>query len=354
MTMLTKKFTRVFLLLFFIFSFSELSALNYSYWHSFKERFVESNGRVIDRMNGDISHSEGISYGMFFAVTYGDKETFDKIFNWGEINLPKNQYGLYSWKWGKNQDNNWGILDSNNATDGDMWIAYSLLLAYEKWNDINYLNKAKELIYYIKENTIVTLEKKSFLLPGAYGFFKNDHMKINPSYYILFIFDKFSIYDHDPIWKNVVTDSIDMFKQSALGQLGIHPDWIKLSTYDMKYQVLPLESKYSYDAIRTPLFLAHYYQLTKNPEVYNLLYGYKTLMAYIKRSGRVIYQIDLLSEKILFKTPALGYYAVYDYLFKVFGFQPPEEFKSKIEKGVMYEKKDYYSFSLILFSDIFK
>jgi endoglucanase len=348
-----KKNLLIISVLFFTLSLNELEALNYAYWHHFKDRFIEQSGRVVDRMNNDISHSEGMSYGMFFAVTYGDKNTFDKIFNWGETNFPKNNDNLYSWKWGKGT-NGWGVLDKNNATDGDMWIAYSLLLAYEKWNDINYLNKAKEIIYNIKEGTLITINNKTFLLPGSYGFFKPNHFKINPSYYILFIFDKFAIYDHDPIWHKVIKDSIEMFQKSALGQLGIHPDWIRVTNPELNYEVIPLESKYSYDAIRTPLFLAYYYKLTKNPEVYNLLSGYKTLMAYINRTGRIIYQIDLLNEKILFKNPAVGYYAVYDYLFYTFGIKSPRQFKSKIEKGIMHEKKDYYSFSLILFSDIFK
>jgi endoglucanase len=337
----------------FLLLFTSLQALDYSYWYHFKDRFVEDSGRVIDKYNG-VSHSESQSYGMYFAVEYGDKETFDNIYNWTNNNLIKNKDGLYGWKWGAREDGSWGMIDGNNATDGDMWVAYALLLAYEKWGEKRYLNDAKGLMYNIKEYTVIQIQGDTFLLPGSYGFNKDDYIKLNPGYYIPFIFEKFYVYDHDQIWKNLVSDTVDMYNRTTLSQLKVHPNWINYNLNSREYEAIDGESIFGFDSIRAPLFLAYYYRKNGNREVLSALNGYKTLIAYIKNSKKIIYEIELQREKIKYKYPPFGFVVVYNYLYETLNIKPPNCFKTKIEKGVKYEQKDYYSFSLLLFSDIFQ
>ena len=40
---------------------------------------------------------------------------------------------LPAWQWGRSKAGNWQILDSNNASDADLWIAYSLLAGGKGW-----------------------------------------------------------------------------------------------------------------------------------------------------------------------------------------------------------------------------
>ena len=340
----------------FIFSIfiivSNLNALNYNYWKQYKQNFITSEGRVIDRFNSNISHSESVGYGMFFAVSYGDQKTFKKIRGWLHRNMILSKTGLYGWKWGKKPDNSWGMLDFNNATDGDMWIAYSLLLAYEKWNDKKYMLEAKKLIEAIRKHSIIKINGITLLLPSQYGFVKDDHIKLNPSYTIPFIFDKFAIYDKNKIWANLVLDSMEMFRSSAVGNLKIHPDWIKLDRKTMKYTYYKNESIFGFDSIRTPLFLAYQYKLVKSDYIKNLLKGYVVFLRYIKKLNKFIYQIDFKNHKIRFKNPPYGFLTVYDYLYNLFGISPPQSLKVKIEEGLKNEASNYYSFSLFLFTDI--
>ena len=60
---------------------SNLNALNKNYWKQYKHNFITVDGRVVDRFNKNISHSESVGYGMFFAVSYNDNKTFNKIRN---------------------------------------------------------------------------------------------------------------------------------------------------------------------------------------------------------------------------------------------------------------------------------
>lgn len=334
--------------------YSSLFGLNYNYWGIFKKNFISSQGRVIDRFNSDVTHTESTGYGMFFAVTYGDKKTFDLIRTWLHNNIKKNEKNLYGWKWGKRSDGTWGMLDMNNATDGDMWIAYSLLLAYEKWNDVGYMQEAKQLIQAIKENTIIKINGKHLLLPAYFGFVKEDYVKLNPSYVIPFIFEKFRIYDHDKIWDSLILDSIDFFQMSALGNLRMHPDWIKFDINEDRYTYFGNESIFGFDAIRVPLFLGYYYKLKKNDYLKDILKGYVVFLKYIKKLNKYIYQIDFKNHKIRYRYPPYGFLAVYKYLYDLFHITPPSSLVKKIEEGIRNETNNYYSFSLLLFTDIFR
>jgi endo-1,4-beta-D-glucanase Y len=340
--------------IFMIISFiSNLDALDYDLWTNYKKNFISEQGRVIDRFNKDITHTESLGYGMFFAVSYGDYKTFVLIREWLHQNIEMNKNDLYGWKWGKRENGSWGMLDLNNATDGDMWIAYSLILAYEKWSEEHFLNEAKILIEAIKKHTIIKAGGKNLLLPSQFGFVKDDHLKLNPSYTIPFIFDKFAIYNHDKIWKSLIFDSIDMFKNSAIGNLKIHPDWIKLDLVTLQYDYFGNESIFGFDSIRTPLFLAYQYKLTGDEYLKELLRGYAVFMEYIKKLEKYIYQIDFKNHKIRFKYPPYGFLVVYKYLFELFKIQPPTSLQQKIEEGLKNESDNYYSYSLLLFTDIF-
>ena len=51
-------------------------------WRQYKERFVTSDGRVVDNANGGISHSEGQGYAMLIAERLDDRLTFETIWRW--------------------------------------------------------------------------------------------------------------------------------------------------------------------------------------------------------------------------------------------------------------------------------
>jgi endo-1,4-beta-D-glucanase Y len=56
-------------------------------WEQYKTNFISHDGRVVDYYQGLISHSEGQGYGMSLCVKYGDRPTFEKIWQWTKNNL---------------------------------------------------------------------------------------------------------------------------------------------------------------------------------------------------------------------------------------------------------------------------
>lgn len=93
-------------------------------WQGYKQRFVTSAGRVVDTANGQISHSEGQGYGMLLAVAANDRPTFERLWGWTRANLMVRDDQLIAWRWTPGQRP--PITDMNNATDGDILIAWAL------------------------------------------------------------------------------------------------------------------------------------------------------------------------------------------------------------------------------------
>ena len=60
-----------------------------------------------------------------------------------------------AWLWGRRTADEgalWTILDTNNAADSDMWIAYALLEAGRLWNRPDYVTKAHAMMALLKKD----------------------------------------------------------------------------------------------------------------------------------------------------------------------------------------------------------
>src|SRR6201989_3063834 len=110
-------------------------------WLNKSEFLVD--GRIIDRANGNISHSEGQGYGMLLSVAADDRDSFEAIWNWTQKQLYVRGDNLAAWKW--DPDANPHVSDQNNATDGDLLIAWALMRAGKKWSEPKYTDAARAI-----------------------------------------------------------------------------------------------------------------------------------------------------------------------------------------------------------------
>src|SRR5438552_5926164 len=104
-------------------------------WKSYAAAFMDNQVRVIDHDAGDRTTSEGQAYAMFFALVANDRSRFDGLVHWTETNLASGDLATHlpSWLWGRGPNDKWGVLDSNSASDADVWMAYALLQAGKAW-----------------------------------------------------------------------------------------------------------------------------------------------------------------------------------------------------------------------------
>lgn len=232
-------------------------------WDSYRRRFIQRDGRVIDYQASDRSTSEGQAYAMLRAVLIDDPATFAVTLNWGENNLKRLDKGkpldsLWAWKWGRKENGSWGSIDNNFASDGDIDAITALILASRRWNRPEYLKIAKTKLQDLwKFSTVVGPKGKRYLLPGPkIAFVKNSStFYLNPSYFAPYAFRLFAQVDSERDWLSLVDTSYQVLKDSQqISAVNLPSDWVALDAKTGKYQPLPpdsqLSSVYSFDAFR--------------------------------------------------------------------------------------------------------
>ncbi|WP_233715452.1 glycosyl hydrolase family 8 [Nostoc favosum] len=232
-------------------------------WDSYRQRFIQSDGRVIDYEASDRSTSEGQAYALLRAVLINDPATFALTLNWSENNLQRQAAGkrtdsLWAWKWGRKEDGNWGVIDANFASDGDIDAITALILASRRWNQPEYLELAKLKLQDLWNlSTISKTQGERYLLPGPVAAFVPDASTVylNPSYFAPYAFRIFAQVDPQHDWLSLVDSSYQVLENSAkLSRVGLPSDWVALNTKTGQYQTLPasstLKSLYSFDSYR--------------------------------------------------------------------------------------------------------
>lgn len=221
-------------------------------WLNYKAHFISSDGRIIDTGNGNISHSEGQGYGMLLAIEHNDHEAFQNLWSWTQKNLQVRNDKLFIWRRRPHVDLD--DEDPNNASDGDILIAWALLEADRKWHQSDYRNESLAILSDIKRKLIVNWQGLSVLLPGEQGFAKTEGITVNLSYWIFPAFRAFAAADPDPIWQQIGDNGLTLLQRARFGRWQLPPDWLQLANNNT---LAPANNKRSgYDAVRIPLYLA--------------------------------------------------------------------------------------------------
>jgi endoglucanase len=222
---------------------------------AFRDRYVTPEGRVLDTGNQGISHSEGQGYAMLFAETYGDRPTFERIHAWTRRNLRRPD-GLHSWRF--RPDQRVKVDDPNNATDGDLYIAWALLRATDRWGDAEWRREAQGIGQAVLSRLVMEVNGRAVLLPATHGFNHGDRVVVNPSYYAFPALYALSRAVPDRAWARVMGDGLQMLRGMRYGRWGLPADWAEI-TRSHANTIRPAAgwpTRFSYDAVRVPLHLA--------------------------------------------------------------------------------------------------
>ena len=224
-------------------------------WPQYKERFVSVDGRIIDTGNGGISHSEGQGYGLLIAVAAGDRPSFDLILGWTRKNLFVRGDNLAAWKW---SDGKIGVWDRNNATDGDILIAWALAEAADYWNDPAYLVQARAIARAITDKSIEPNEHMGpLVMPAAQGFSASDRpdgQVVNLSYWVFPAFARLKQIAPEYDWNRLARTGIDLVDAARFGKAQLPTDWIALGK-GHPAPAIGFDKTFGYNSIRIPLYL---------------------------------------------------------------------------------------------------
>jgi endoglucanase len=218
--------------------------------------FITEDGRVVDRENGNVTHSEAQGYGMLLAVRASERDVFDRIWSFTRRNMQIRSDALIAWRWDPHSTPR--VTDSNNASDGDILIACALLEAALRWDEPRYVAAADLIILDIGRKLVATHEGRTILSPAAFGFDSipgNHGPVINLSYWIYEAFPLFEAVRPEFPWSALRREGMAMTQRAQHGSDGLVPDWARLDGA----RPLPARGfapRFSYDAVRVPLYLA--------------------------------------------------------------------------------------------------
>jgi endoglucanase len=312
-------------------------------WERYKATFVQSDGRVIDIRQNGISHSESQGYGLLVSVLFNDRKTFQTVWNWTRNNLQARKDNLLPWAWGRRHNGLWQIIDYNNATDGDVLVAYALLKASVAWNVPEYRADGMKIMEGIRKHLAVSWQDRTYLLPAYYGFQKEGGVVLNPSYQIVSAYRAFSGVDEREFWHKVYTDSLYLLQAARFGRFRLPADWVRLdgSGITIWDERAPL---FGYEAVRTLLYLS-WDQTPRYPE------GVAELLKIYEKERYLPTFVNLQNNTISLDDAPAGFYAIFGRVAEKIGKRElgRELCARAIEKAEA-EKNDYYSMTLLLLS----
>lgn len=224
-------------------------------WMAFRDRFIRADGRVVDTGNGGVSHTEGQGYGLLFAEYFDDPSSFDRILEWTSRVLARPGDALHFWRYNPSDRN--PVADANNATDGDLLIAWALARAALRWGEPDHGRAAANIARDLLRKLTVRVDGQLVLLPGVQGFERPSTVVLNPSYYVFPAFETLARLAPSPAWAELHTQGLALIDRGRFGRWMLPPDWLQVNRITGALAPAPSwPPRCSFDAIRVPLYLA--------------------------------------------------------------------------------------------------
>lgn len=213
------------------------------------------DGRIVDTGNEGISHSEGQGWGLLFAVAAGDRPSFDLILGFTRAALRRPADSLHAWKWDPAATPR--VQDPNNATDGDLYIAWGLARGAARWHDRALAEEARAIGRDLLRLTMREVAGRRVLLPGVQGFENGTSVVLNPSYAVFPAWRALNTLLPDPAWARLEADHLALLREARFGEHLLPPDWLQVPRDGGR----PVPAgqwppRFSFDAVRVPLLLA--------------------------------------------------------------------------------------------------
>jgi endo-1,4-beta-D-glucanase Y len=246
------------------------------FYDQWKKRYIKNvPGRSqsyiwFEGKDGKKCVSEGQGYGMVIMAVHDPsaQKTYDNLLRYCRAHPAARSRYLMAWA----QKTNGTDVDRSTATDGDMDIAFSLLLAAKHWGNmgsIDYLQEARERIkaimkYQINPKTF-TVWISDAIEPGSKYYYATRSSDFMPSH-----FKAFRSATGDARWDKVINAHYKLFakmQQAYSPDAGLVPDFIiNINTKPKPARPNFLEGKndgdYNYNACRVPWRIGLDYLLT--------------------------------------------------------------------------------------------
>jgi endoglucanase len=163
--------------------------------------------------------------------------------------------GLAAWRWDPAASPH--VTDTNNATDGDLLIAYGLTLAGAAWHRPDLTAAATTIATALAAGGMETAGGVVLLKPANVGFGaadREDGPVVNPSYWVFEALPLMAELVPDGPWRNLADNGRALVGTAMkIGASGLPPDWVSLKAIPRAADGFPQD--FGYNAIRIPLYL---------------------------------------------------------------------------------------------------
>jgi endoglucanase len=223
-------------------------------WEAWRQSYLDVSGRVVDVPQGDASHSEGQGYGMLLAAEFGDAEAFGRMADWTDSNLAVRPDNLLAWRWQPDVPER--VLDTNNASDGDLFYAWALVRGGARFSDPRWRKRATGIAADLVRKCLVMRPDRPdqpLLLPAEYGFIDDQGATVNPSYMMPRALREVAEATGAPQLALAARAGLELMSEIAAVRLV--PDWVKLTPSGLA-DADRFSANMGYEALRVPLFLA--------------------------------------------------------------------------------------------------
>jgi endo-1,4-beta-D-glucanase Y len=239
-----------------------------------------------DKTNSTVSEAHG--YGMVLTAYMGDKVIFDSMFRYFRHHPSANAPHLMAWKQMLKNGKMVNVEGADSATDGDMDVAYGLLVADVQWGStgaINYKAEALKILHDVLAHEVNT--QTWTLTPGDWAS-GSDALHTRPSDFMTGHFLAFAAADvaNKTKWNNIyaaVSRMVNYQFQHGSGATGLMPDFLVKSGSNFvpvpgEYLESPHDGDFSYNACRTPWRLS----------MSHILYGKTDMLTALRKQARWI------------------------------------------------------------------
>lgn len=222
-------------------------------WQAWKVKHLAVSGRVVDGLQQGVSHSEGQGYAMLVAATLGDGDAFSAMHSWTDSHLGLRPDALLAWRWFP--DTAVSVPDRNNASDGDLFYAWALLRASERFGNTAFRDQAAAIATDLAAGCIVPSPDApgdALLLPAIQGFQTADGYVINPAYTMPLAMRELAAAFGQPALDDAASGGERLMDRLAKG--GLVPDWTEVTPSGPR-PMAGFSDNAGYEAMRVPLFL---------------------------------------------------------------------------------------------------
>ncbi len=231
---------------------ANIASTNYDSWNNTLVVSCDSGYRVIVTENNEETKVEAIGFGTLLAAYRGDKTKFDGLYNFYKRKRTAIANNMMAWSVTCDD-----LLDPGSATDGDIDVAFALIVAHEQWGE-NYLEEARNVIQTIKSSVMITCSDLTALAPGyksTIGGIWGGCNLTDIQYYTPAFFRVFAEVMNDDSWNKLADDTYTILNNSAYATTGLVPDWQSVSGIPGGIPATNT-AYYRYDACRVPWRIA--------------------------------------------------------------------------------------------------